>query len=262
MCRCLQVSTSGYYAWRNWQPGKREQDNHRLLRRIEMLYQQSDGVMGSPRMFRELRYLGETCSKNRVARLMRQSGLQGIPQKRRWKKKKPGERPIGIGNHLQRDFSAQTTNAKWVTDITYIRTQEAWLYLCVVLDLYSTMVIGWSMSLRQDSQLVLQAVLMAVWQRKEKTPVVLHSDRGTQFTSDEYQRFLTKHNLICSMSAVGSCADNAAAENFFGVLKRERVNRRYYQTTSQARSDIFDYIECFYNPQKQRVMNEKPNIIP
>lgn len=261
MCRCLQVSSSGYYAWKSRPPGKREQDNHRLLRRIEILHRQSDGVMGAPRIFRELRYLGETCSKNRVARLMRQSGLQGIPQKKRWKKKKPGDRPPGIDNHLQRDFSAEAANVKWVTDITYIRTQEAWLYLCVVLDLYSAMVIGWSMSLRQDSQLVLQAVLMAVWQRKGETPVVLHSDRGTQFASDEYQRFLAKHNLTCSMSAVGSCADNAAAESFFGVLKRERVNRRYYRTANQARTDIFDYIERFYNPRKQREVNEKRNII-
>jgi putative transposase len=139
-----------------------------------------------------------------------------------------------------------------VTDITHVRTQESWLYLCVVVDLYSGIVVGWSMSHCQDRQLVLQAVLMALWQREAKTAVILHSDRGCQFTSDEYQRFLQGHNLICSMSAVGSCADNAAAESFFGLLKRERIYRRQYRTRAEARTDIFDYIERFHNPRKRR----------
>ena len=131
------------------------------------------------------------------------------------------------------------------------------MYLCVVLDLYSGLVVGWSMSNVQDRQLVLQAVLMALWQRKGKEPVVLHSDRGCQFTSYEYQRFLNGHNLVCSMSAVGSCADNAAAEGFFGMLKRERVNRRRYLTRAEARSDIFDYIERFHNPRRRRKMERQ-----
>lgn len=126
------------------------------------------------------------------------------------------------------------------------------LYLCVVIDLYSGLVVGWSMSRTQNRQLVLQAVLMALWQRESRRPVILHSDRGCQFTSDEYQRFLKGHNLTCSMSGVGSCADNAACEGFFGMLKRERVNRRRYESHAQARADIFDYIECFYNPRRRR----------
>lgn len=142
-------------------------------------------------------------------------------------------------------------NTKWVTDITYIRTAEHWLYLCVVFDLYSGLVVGWSMSPRQDRQLVVQAVLMAVWQRPDRTPVSLHSDRG-QFTSDEYQHFLAAHHITCSMRAVGSCADNAAAESFFGVLKRERVNRRPYRTRAEARADIFDDIERWHNPRQRR----------
>jgi putative transposase len=143
-------------------------------------------------------------------------------------------------------------NTKWVTDITYIRTAEHWLYLCVVLDLYSGLVVGWSMSSQQDRQLVVQAVLMALWQRPAHTPVILHSDRGCQFTSEEYQRFLEVHHVTCSMSAVGSCADNAAAESFFGVLKRERVNRQHYRTRAEARADIFDYIERWHNPRQRR----------
>ena len=252
MCRCLKVSPSGYYGWRERPLSAREKENQRLMDRIQKMHAESDGVMGSPRIWEELRYQGEHCSLNRVARLMRAHRLQGIPQRRRWRMRRSGQRPSEIRNHLDRDFSASSPNTKWVTDITYIRTGENWLYLCVVVDLYSGIVVGWSMSPRQERQLVLQAVLMALWQREEHTPVILHSDRGCQFTSDEYQRFLKGHRLICSMSATGSCADNAPAESFFGLLKRERVNRCQYQTRSEARADIFDYIERFYNPRKRR----------
>jgi putative transposase len=252
MCRCLKVSASGYYSWRDRPLSGRARDNQRLLGHIRRLHAESDGVLGSPRIWETLRYVGESCSKNRVARLMRVNRLQGIPQRTRWHKKPARQRPDGVVNHLERDFAAEQANTKWVTDITYVRTDEHWLYLCVVVDLYSSIVVGWSMSHRQERQLVIQAVLMALWQREDHAPVILHSDRGCQFTSDEYQRFLRGHNLICSMSAVGSCADNAAAESFFGMLKRERVNRRQYRTRAEARADIFDYIERFYNPVKRR----------
>jgi putative transposase len=166
--------------------------------------------------------------------------------------KRTGVRPAGTQNHLNRDFTAVAPNTKWVTDITHIRTAEHWLYLCVVLDLYSGQVVGWSMSPQQDRHLVVQAVLMAVWQRPAGTPVILHSDRGCQFTSEEYQQFLAAHQVTSSMSAVGSCADIAAAESFFCVLKRERVHRRHYQTRAEARADIFDYIERCHNPRQRR----------
>lgn len=252
MCRCLEVSPSGYYEWRDRPPSQRAKDNQRLTERITEIHTNSDGVMGSPRIRDDLRYAGETCGLNRVARLMRQAGLRGIPQRTRWRKKVASARPATVENHLARDFSATEPNTKWVTDITFVRTAEDWLYLCVVVDLHTGIVVGWSMSHRQDRQLVLQAVLMALWQRQDRSPVILHSDRGCQFTSDEYQRFLAGHNLVCSMSAVGSCADNAAAESFFGLLKRERVNRRHYRTRAEARADIFDYIERFHNPRKRR----------
>jgi putative transposase len=252
MCRCLRVSASGYYGWRGRPVSRRKQANKRLLVRIRSLHAESDGVFGSPRMWEELRYVGEPCSRNRVARLMRDDGLRGIPQRRRWRPKRTGTRPDHVQNHLARDFTADEPNTKWVTDITYIRTAEGWLYLAVVVDLYSGRVVGWSMSARQDRQLVLQAVLMALWQRTDRSPVILHSDRGCQFTSDEYQRFLKGHQIRSSMSAVGSCADNAAAESFFGMLKRERVNRRQYLTRAEARADVFDYIERFHNPRRVR----------
>jgi putative transposase len=252
MCRCLRVSPSAYYGWRERPASRRRQANERLLVRIRSLHAESDGVFGSPRMREELRYKGESCSRNRVARLMRSDGLRGIPQRRRWRTKPTGTRPEHVQNHLARDFTADEPNTKWVTDITYIRTAEGWLYLSVVVDLYSGRVVGWSMSARQDTQLVLQAVLMALWQRTDRSLVVLHSDRGCQFTSDEYQRFLKGHQLRSSMSRVGSCADNAAAEGFFGLLKRERVNRRQYQTRAEARADVFDYVERFHNPRRAR----------
>jgi len=255
MCRCLRVSAGGYYGWRDRPASLCTQANQRLLARIQMLHANSDGVFGSPRMCDELRYSGERCSRNRVARLMRENGLRGIPQRRRWCRKPTGDRPASVRNHLTRDFLADQPNTKWVTDITYIRPAEGWLYLAVVIDLYSGQVIGWSMSFRQDRHFVLQAVLMALWQRTDRTPVILHSDRGCQFTSDEYQRFLQGHQILPSMSAVGTCADNAAAESFFGLLKRERVNRKHYRTRAEARADVFDYIECFHNPRRAERSN-------
>lgn len=252
MCRCLRVSASGYDGWTTRQPSPRAQENARLLVQIRRLHTESDGISGSPRVWEELRYAGERCGRHRVARLMRGAGLQGVPQRRRWRRKASGLAPAGTQNHLERDFTATAPTTKWVTDITYMRTAEHGLYLCIVLDLYSGIVVGWSMSPRQDCQLVVQAVLMAVWQRPGRTPVILHSDRGCQFTSDEYQQFLAAHHITCSMSAVGSGADNAAAERVFGVLKRERVNRRQYRTRAEARADVFASIERWHNPRQRR----------
>lgn len=155
-------------------------------------------------------------------------------------------------NHLSRDFTANEPNTKWVVDITYIRRGEGWLYLCAVLDLYSGKVVGWSMAPVQDRHLVLKAVMMACWQRPGRSEVILHSDRGTQFTSAEYQQFLKDNHIVNSMSDVGHCADNAAAEGFFGKLKRERVHRRRYLSLAEARTDVFDDIERFHNPLIQR----------
>jgi putative transposase len=252
MCRCLRVSTSGFYAWSRRPKSRRTRDNERLLVRIRAYHEESDGVMGMPRIHEALIEEGETASRNRIARIMAKAGLRGIPQRKQWGRKQSGTRPEDVRNELERDFRATEPNTKWVTDITYISTAEGWLYLCVVVDLFSNQVVGWSMSTTQDRHLVLRAVLMACWQRSEREPVVLHSDRGTQFTSHEYQKFLKDHHITMSMSAVGHCADNAPAEGFFGMLKRERVNRRRYRTTADARADVFDYIERFHNPRIQR----------
>lgn len=205
MCHLLKVSTSGYYAWCKRPPSRCAQDNARLSRKIAELHHQSDGVFGSPRIRDELVYAGERCSLNRGARLMKCHQLVGIPALKQWRKRKSELRPAHVKNHLERDFSALEPNQKWVTDITYTRTGEGWLYLAVVLDLYSRQVIGWSMSHSMQKELVIQAVLMAVWQKKHKRSVILHSDRGSQFPSHEYQTFLTDHQIVSSMSAVRSC---------------------------------------------------------
>ena len=208
--------------------------------------------MGMPRMHEVLTHEGETASRNRIARSWPGTDCTAFPQRRQWRRKRSGTRPAYVRNHLERDFTATEPNTKWVTDITYIHTAGGWLYLCVVVDLYGGKVVGWSMSTTQDRQLVLRAVLMACWQRPNRQPVILHSDRGTQFTSYEYQQFLKDHHITLSMSDVGHCGDNAPAEGFFGMLKRERVNRRRYLTVADARSDVFDYIERFHNPRIQR----------
>ena len=254
MCRLLKVSSSGYYEWRSRKPSNRQIDNDRLFQKVVAIHNESDGVFGSPRIHEELQLEGETCSINRIARLMQANAIVGIPSKKQWRKRKSSERPGDIKNHLKRDFTAAAVNTKWVTDITYLRTGEGWLYLAVIIDLYDGQVIGWSMSSRMKKQLVIQSVLMALWRKQDKQSVILHSDRGSQYISHEYQQFLKDHHIVSSMSAVGSCYDNAAAESFFGVLKRERVNRRHYVTRAEARADVFEYIELFYNPRKRRML--------
>jgi len=256
MCRLMKVSSSGYYGWSGRPLSLRTQENIRLLRQIRAIHTESDGVYGSPKIWEELLHQDKRVGVNRVARLMRKDGLQGIPAKKRWHRRKSGDRPDGIQNHLRRDFDTETPNGKWATDITYIRTGEGWLYLAAVIDLFSRQVIGWSMQNHMSKDLVVQAVLMALWQRKDAEAVILHSDRGSQYTSYEYKAFLKEHNVISSMSAVGSCYDNAAMESFFGLLKRERVNRKTYTTRAEARADVFDYIERFYNRKRRHSYND------
>lgn len=253
MCRCLEVSTSGFYAWAVRQPGPRARANARLLTRIREIHEDSKGVIGAPRMQEDLGDEGMPASINRVARLMARAGLQGWPRRtRRRFGGKPGARPMGIENKLERDFQANEPETKWVTDITEVVTLEGKLYLCVVIDLYSKLVVGWSMHHRQDRHMVVRAVQMAVWQRQGSSEVILHSDRGGQFISGTYQKFLGGNALVSSMSAVGHCADNAACEGFFGLLKRERVHHRRYRTRDEAQADLFDYMERFHNPRMRR----------
>ncbi len=253
MCRCLKVSASGYYDWSKRLPCGRQLDNRRLLGRIRELHEDSRGTLGAGRMHEDLVDEGETASLNRVARLMAFDSLQGWPRpKRRGQRAQSALTPPGVRNLLERDFTALEPETKWVTDITEIKTGHGKLYLCIVLDLFDQRVVGWSMHHRQDRHMVIRAVQMAVWQRQGSHPVILHSDRGSQFRSGDYQNHLKDNALVCSMSAVGHCGDNAACEGFFGLLKRERVYRTTYPTLDAARADVFEYIERFHNPRMRR----------
>ncbi|QKD86753.1 IS3 family transposase [Xanthomonas axonopodis pv. vasculorum] len=253
MCRCLKVSASGYYEWSKRPASARQVDNERLLVRMRELHEDSRGTLGAGRMREDLAEEGETASLNRVARLMAADGLQGWPRRKRGGQRAgPAVTPPGVTNLLERDFVALEPETKWVTDITEIKTQQGKLSLCIVLDLDDQRIVGWSTHARQDRQMVIRAVQMAVWQRQGSDAVILHSDRGSQFRSGDYQEYLAASGLICSMSAVGHCGDNAACEGFFGLLKRERIYRTSYPTLDAARADVFDYIERRHNPRMRR----------
>lgn len=255
LCRVMQVHRSGYYAWRQQPRSARAQEDQRLEVLIKQSWLESGAVYGYRKVTADLRDLGEVCGKHRVYRLMRSEGLSAQRGYRR-RPRHGGGTPATIApNRLARDFQPAAPNQSWVTDITYIRTHEGWLYLAVVLDLFSRQVIGWSMSSRIDSDLVLKALLMAVWRRQPKESVLVHSDQGSQFSSQDWQAFLKAHHLVASMSRRGNCHDNAVAESFFQLLKRERIRRKIYLTRDEARQDIFDYIEVFYNRQRRHGYN-------
>ena len=247
MCGVLGVSSSGYYAWCKRPPSKREMANRELYKKIEVVYNENYGVYGSPRIYRALKKQGVVCSENRVARLMRLRGLQAKQTKRfKVTTKRNKAHPVAP-NLLNRDFEANRPNQKWLTDITYILTLEGWLYLAAVLDLYSRRIIGWAMSDRMTSDLTVDALKMAIVQRQPELALLHHSDQGSQYTDGTYQALLKDHGIQVSMNGVGSWYDNAPMESFFGTLKSEWVYHRVYRTRDEARSDIFYYIEAFYN---------------
>ena len=255
LCRMMRVNRSGYYAWIKQPKSPRQKENDRLLGLIKQFWLESGCVYGYRKIYADLREFGETCGRNRVGRLMSLEGLKAQVgyRKPRYKSGKPA---IVADNHLNQDFDAKEPNQTWVTDITYIRTYEGWLYLAVVIDLFSRQVVGWSMQSKMHTDLVLKALLMAVWRRKPSNKVVIHSDQGTQYTSSDWQAFLKTHNLVCSMSRRGNCYDNAVAESFFQLLKRERIKRKIYKDRGSARQDVFDYIEMFYNPKRRHGYND------
>ncbi|GGK06063.1 integrase [Luteimonas terricola] len=255
MCRVLGVQRSGFYAWRRQPQSARATEDQRLLGLIKQAWLESGTVYGYRKVTDDLRDLGESCGKHRVARLMRAEGLQAQVGYGRRPQHGGGKPSTVAPNHLDRQFDAPAPNTHWVTDITYIRTHEGWLYLAVVLDLYSRQVVGWAMQGRMQADLVLQALLAAVWRRKPAPGLMLHSDQGSQFTGGEWQAFLRAHGIVCSMSRRGNCHDNAVAESFFQLLKRERIKRRTYPDRATARSDVFDYIEMFYNPKRRHGSN-------
>ena len=247
LCRALGVSPQAYYQWRKRELSPRRRNNEALIERIRSVHQSSRRTYGSPRVHRELRAQGVQCSRKRVARLMRAHGVRAKTV-RRFRVTTDSAHALPVAsNLLDRQFTVATPNRAWVTDITYVPTREGWLYLCVFLDLFSRRVVGWAMSERMTAELVTSALSMAVQQRHPGTGLLIHSDRGSQYASELYQRHLSVHQFVCSMSRKGNCWDNSVAESFFHTLKGELIHHADYQTRAQARTEIFEFIEVFYN---------------
>lgn len=252
----MDVHPSGFYAWQRQPRSARAIEDERLSGLIKQFWLESGAVYGYRKIHTDLREYGEQCGPNRVHRLMRHAGIRAQVGYRK-PRHRAGELHKVTPNILQRQFNPQAPNESWVTDITYIRTHEGWLYLAVVLDLFSRRVIGWSMQSRITKELALDALLMAVWRRKPEGKVIVHSDQGSQYTSHDWDSFLKAHDLEGSMSRRGNCHDNAVAESFFQLLKRERIKRKIYSSRDAARADIFDYIEMLYNNRRRHSSNEQ-----
>lgn len=247
MCHVLEISQKAYYAWLNRPINKRQQRDEELLVHIKEIYLMSRESYGSPRVHDGLKKRNINCSKKRVERLMKENNLVSIHKKTFINTTDSNHNFPVAYNVLNRQFYADGANKVWVADITYIPTREGWLYLAAILDIYSRKIVGWSMSDRITTELITDAFNMAICQRSPGIGLIHHSDRGCQYASNEFQEKLQKHGIICSMSRKGNCWDNAVMESFFHTLKTELVNRRRYQLRSQAKRDIFEYIEVFYN---------------
>lgn len=256
LCRLLDVHHSGYYAWLKEPRSHRQRLDERQTGLIKQFWLESGGVYGYRKIHSDLREYGERIGINRVHRLMKLSQLKAQVGYRK-PRHRGGAAHIVTPNKLNRVFNTEHPNQAWVTDVTYIKTHEGWLYLAIVVDLFSRRVIGWSMQQRMTKELVLDALLMAVWRRKPKHRVVVHSDQGSQYTSHDWSSFLKSHNLEGSMSRRGNCHDNAVAESFFQLLKRERIKRKVYSNRAEARRDVFDYIEMFYNVKRRHSSNDQ-----
>lgn len=246
MCRILEVSRSGFYAWCNRRASQREIANEQLAEEIKRIYDDNRQVYGSVRVWQALKKAGIPCGRDRVARLMRENGLRGKRLKRRTITTIADESKSPAPNRLQRQFDADKPNTKWVGDISYIPTGQGWLYLAVVIDLFSRRVVGWAMAPHMRASLVCDAFAMALRQRRP-AGLLFHSDRGCQYTSSEFCSLLADNDMTASMSRRGNCLDNAVAESFFATIKTELVDDATYATHQQAETDIFFYIEGFYN---------------
>lgn len=247
MCRMLRVSTSGFYAWSSRPPSRRTRDDNVIKLKLREAHRRSDGTYGSPRLVLDLVDEGFEVGRKRVRRLMREEGIVGVHRRRtRFGLTKQNKTHEPAPDLVARDFSAKRPNEKWVADITYIATDEGWLYLAVILDLFSRRIVGWSMAETMEAEIVKDALAMALSQRNPSN-LVHHSDRGSQYTSATFRAALHKAGVRCSMGSVGSCYDNAAAESFFATLKTECIYRTDLPTRAKARQVVFKYIETFYN---------------
>lgn len=251
LCRNLAVSDSGYYEWLKQRKSARSQRDDVLKEMIQHSHKESYGIYGSPRIHEDLKELGEKVSRKRVARLMKEEQLVAKAVKAFKRTTNSNhDHPIAE-NKLKQNFQAGAPNQRWVSDISYIRTEEGWLYLAVIMDLFSRAIVGWAMDKQMTTELVNNALLMGLSRRTVNEGLIIHSDRGVQYAAKDYQRLLTEHGLTCSMSGTGNCYDNAAMESFFHSLKTEWVDHQKYLTREQAKSSLFEYIEVFYNRKRR-----------
>jgi putative transposase len=251
MCQALKVSRSGYYAWRQRPPSAREMANQKLVRQIKTIHHESNESYGSPRVYQELRALDVACSENRVARLMQQHDIRAKRSRRFRVTTQRNKKHLYAPNLLRHRPPPSRPDQIWLADITYIATGEGWLYLASVMDRFSRRIVGWAMDKTLASSLPKDALRMALQHREPPAGLVHHSDRGSQYTADTYQALLTSSRIQASMSGTGNSFDNAHKESFFGTLKTELIHHRRYSTRAQARSDIFAYIEGFYNTRRR-----------
>lgn len=250
MCNLLSVSTSGYYDWRNRPLSIRAQENAILSAKIKTIFDDEHSRVGAKRITKRLRLEGTLVGRHRVAKIMRLHGWRAKAAKK-FKATTNSNHKLPVApNLLQQNFTASRSNEKWVSDITYIWTEEGWLYLAVVMDLYSRIVVGWSMSGRMTSKLVMDALQMAIWRRKKPHGVIIHSDRGSQYCSHDYQQLLLDNGFICSMSKRGDCFDNASMESWNHSFKVEAIHGEKFLTRALAKNHIFDYIEVYYNKKR------------
>jgi putative transposase len=252
VCGALGVSRGGFHAWLTRPRSARELSDEALAAKARASFLASDRTYGARRVWHDLLAEGEQLGLHRVERLMRAQALRARPRRRRLPRDLD-QRPAGAfaPNLLDRAFQAPGPNLKWIADFTYLWTAEGWLYVAAVIDLFSRRVVGWSMKASMPADLVTDALVMAIWRRGKPEALLHHSDRGSQYTSELTQRLLADHGITCSMSRTGNCWDNAAMESFFSSLKTERTARKTYRTRDDARADVFDYIECFYNPRRR-----------
>ena len=251
MCRVLDVSTSGYYDWRDRPESERARTNRQLMTKIVVFHKASREIYGSPRIHGDLIDAGETVGVNRVARLMRRHGLQSKMARKFVITTDSKNTLQPAPDRLQRNFEWDRPNQAWVSDTTFIPTRQGWLYLAVVIELYSRRVLGWAMGNKNNARLVQDALTMAVWRRGKVGSVIVHSDQGSTYASGRYQGLLKENNLHCSMSRKGECLDNAVAESFFGTLKTELVDHEDYRSKEEAKRSLFEYIEVFYSRRRR-----------
>jgi len=250
MCRVMRVSRSGYYDWVGRPASVRVQRHQALTEKIRYFHQASRKTYGSPRIHTDLTESGERVGKNTVALLMQRAGI--VPKTvRKFRVTTDSRKTVPAPNRLERQFTAARPNQRWVSDITFIPTREGWLYLAVIIDLYSRAIIGWSMDKRMKTALVTDALKMALMRRKVRSPLLLHSDQGSQYAAADYRAMLAANGIACSMSRKGNCWDNAVAESFFHTLKTELTHHEDYRSRSQAKASIFEYVEVFYNRQRR-----------